>query len=350
MNQNLILGCLLGGAIGDALGAPIEFMSLDKIYKAYGPSGLTDYAPAYGKLGAITDDTQMTLFTLEGMMRTKMRWLDRGIASVIDVVHHAYLRWLLTQGENIRLRYPKLVISGWLFNRRILHHRRAPGNTCIGALLDPKKRGSVRNPLNNSKGCGGVMRAAPAGFFPIEGVFQTGCDIAAITHGHPSGYLSAGFLAEMISHLLQGEPIYDSIHAARFQLIRYPNHEEVLGAVIQALELAEVPETTPAQVEKLGGGWVAEEALAISLYCALKAESFRHGVLLAVNHSGDSDSTGAITGNILGAIYGVEGIPLEWLDGLEVKDIIVEMADDAIRIFREDPRVEGQMAEKYPPN
>ena len=63
------LGCLLAGAAGDALGAPVEFDSLARIREKYGPQGIRDFAPAYGKLGAITDDTQMTLFTAEAMIR-----------------------------------------------------------------------------------------------------------------------------------------------------------------------------------------------------------------------------------------------------------------------------------------
>ena len=67
--QDLYRGCLLGGAVGDALGAPVEFMSRAQIVRAFGPHGIEDYAPAFGKLGTITDDTQMTLFTAEGLMR-----------------------------------------------------------------------------------------------------------------------------------------------------------------------------------------------------------------------------------------------------------------------------------------
>src|SRR5260370_16834222 len=61
-------GCLLGGAVGDALGGPVEFLDLEEIVKVYGEQGIRDYAPAYGKLGAITDDTQMTLFTAEAVL------------------------------------------------------------------------------------------------------------------------------------------------------------------------------------------------------------------------------------------------------------------------------------------
>ena len=82
-------------------------------------------------------------------------------------------------------------------------------------------------------------------------------------------------------------------------------------------------------VELLGEGWVAEEALAISLYCALRfKEDFSAGVLAAINHSGDSDSTGAITGNILGVIHGIKGIPEKWITNLKYVHILREISGD----------------------
>jgi hypothetical protein len=96
-----ILGCLLGGAVGDALGAPVEFRSLAEIHNRFGPEGVSTFASAYGREGAITDDTQMTLFTAEGLMRAHNRATSKGICSVPDVVWYAYLRWLHTQGFDV---------------------------------------------------------------------------------------------------------------------------------------------------------------------------------------------------------------------------------------------------------
>ena len=96
--RDRFLGCLLGGAAGDALGAPVEFMKRATILERFGPRGITSYAPAYGRTGAITDDTQMTLFTAEGLLRAYVRGERRGIGHVPSVVAHAYLRWLKTQG------------------------------------------------------------------------------------------------------------------------------------------------------------------------------------------------------------------------------------------------------------
>ncbi len=82
-------------------------------------------------------------------------------------------------------------------------------------------------------------------------------------------------------------------------------------------------------IRTLGQGWVAEETLAIAIYCALKYKNdFKKGVVAAVNHDGDSDSTGAVTGNILGVYLGINQIPEELIKPLELRDVIEELAVD----------------------
>jgi ADP-ribosylglycohydrolase len=323
--EERIRGCILGGAIGDALGAPVEFESLDEIRRRFGDPGVTDYAEAYGRTGAITDDTQMTLFTMLGLIQALRRYRGKGIVSIPMMVDVAYARWLATQGET-SLRWPDapstLVEDMAEADVAALNQRRAPGNTCISALLG-ERMGTVEEPLNDSKGCGGVMRIAPVGLGTVEEPFDRGCDIAAITHGHPSGYLAAGALAQFVVGISEGLSLDQALDAAEAILRRRWRHEEVLEALRAARALAaSETEPGPEAVETLGAGWVAEEALAIAVYCALVARDFAHGVLLAVNHSGDSDSTGAITGNILGVLLGHGALPPAWLERLELDDTI----------------------------
>ena len=144
-------------------------------------------------------------------------------------------------------------------------------------------------------------------------------------------YLSAGFLAAVISMIASGEALDRAIADASQILSKYDNHDECLKTVQSAVDLSQRKSFSPEILETLGAGWVAEEALAIGLYCALVADrDFRRGGFLAVNHSGDSDSTGAITGNLIGAQSGTDGIPNEWLSDLELKELIEEVADDLI--------------------
>ena len=343
-------GCLLGGAVGDALGASVEFLSMHQIKERYGEQGITDFDECYGRKGTITDDTQMTLFTAEGLLRAECRVFYRGIGPAFrPVVYHAYQRWLHTQGENSPDEFMRRKDDGWLISIPDLHHRRAPGNTCISALKQGKWE-TKNTPLNNSKGCGGVMRVAPVGLyaeaslpFPDRGVtaddiFDLGCDLASITHFHPSGYLPAGCLAVIISEIISGNSLINSINSAKEILRNRPDSEESLNAVNLATQLSGDKHIKPGPetIKKIGEGWVAEEALAISLYCSLVAENdFSRGIRLAVNHSGDSDSTGAITGNILGALLGINAIPKKWLEELELREVIEVIARDLLTVFEE---------------
>ena len=343
-------GCLLGGAVGDALGWPVEFKSLAEIQLQFGEEGITLPVPNKDGLFEVTDDTQMTLFTAEGMLRAGTRAHHKGIGpSFASCAHHAYRRWLVTQGE---LESVAVDCDGWLMTVRGLYQRRAPGSTCLSALKRAEW-GTMERPLNDSKGCGAVMRMAPVGLFlqsPYvcgfldaqqrdEYAFRTGCELGAITHGHPSGYLTAGCLALLVARVIDGDSLDVALDKALTVLMGVPGHNETLQALQAARQLAADASAVPSPetVARLGKGWVGEEALAIAVYCALVAgNDFAYGVRLAVNHGGDSDSTGAITGNILGALLGRQAIPEIWLERLELRDVIETIGRDLLTGFEDD--------------
>jgi ADP-ribosylglycohydrolase len=356
-----VLGCLLGGAVGDALGAPVEFSDWNSIRREFGEQGIVNYVPAYGRLGAITDDTQMMLFTAEGLLRACVRSETRGICHPPSVIHHSLLRWLLTQGmkpsevpgENGRAI--EVDTYGWLIKEQRLWSRRAPGNTCLSALRASRSFGELAE--NNSKGCGGVMRVAPCAFF--TSAFNTAAESSQMTHGHPTGYLAAGLFADILQRVwLTGAPLAVAAQESLDSHASRDDMEETRRIIANVLSLArqgDIP--TPDGIERLGGGWVAEEALAIGLWCALTSDNFEDGVIRAVNHSGDSDSTGLIAGHFLGLIHGVGAIPQRWLADLELRDVIEQMADDisyvpyAYNCPQDDPvkaSINQQIWERYP--
>lgn len=332
-----VRGAMVGGAIGDALGWPIEFLTLKQIRERYGDAGVVGYLPNVtpGAPQQITDDTQMTLFTAEGLLRSPA---DTDPA---PAMRRAYLRWYATQ----RQEKPDPDADGWLARRQFLYAVRAPGNACLGGLrqqveeyLPPLEFGEP-GPVNpKSKGCGSVMRAAPFGLTGAgpDRAFYNAMRCAQITHGHPTGYLAAGAFAVIVDGVLGGAELPIAVRDTIDRLAVLPSSAETVSALSGALAVAQLGEATPERLEMVGAGWCAEQCLAIAVYCALhtyRTGDIRGGLLLSVNHSGDSDSTGAVTGNLLGAMYGVSALPMEWIAPLEGRDELFRIADDLVLNF-----------------
>lgn len=344
--QDRIRGSLIGGAIGDALGYPVEFIySFGEIQKRYGECGITrldtrqywlEEDEQVGK-AVVSDDTQMTLFTANGLLNAK----KQGI-SMKNAICRAYIEWYLTQ---IGKKSPKYK-DCWISDVPELNHRRAPGNTCMSSL-DYIYRG--KDPMNNSKGCGGVMRIAPIPLYAavqdrmkIEEADMLAGEAAEITHQHPLGYISAALMSHVIYRLvLDEEPtrerleryIMEGVATIRKHYQTYHNDVERMAELAErAIFLLDSEKTDLENISHLGEGWTGEEALAIALYCALKHfDNFEDAMIASVNHGGDSDSTGAVTGNILGAAIGYEAIPQYYKDDLEMHNLILHMADDLYR-------------------
>jgi ADP-ribosylglycohydrolase len=332
----LILGCLIGGAAGDALGYAVEFNREDWIFSRYGSAGITEYELTNGK-ALISDDTQMTLFTAEGILLAKN---PMNYTAYISGMFDAYQEWLRTQRFSRKVRKNRL----WLADIKELNDRRAPGITCLNAL-ERGEFGSIYEPINNSKGCGGVMRVAPIGLYysPDEMEWQEidtrGAQAAALTHGHPLGYISAAGLVHIVN-LAMYRPEMSLLQIMEDMIEKVPvlfmdddpeECEIFKNLMRKAVDLATDNDITDDldAIHQLGEGWIGEEALAIAVYCALKHDNdFDAAMISSVNHNGDSDSTGAIAGNILGTYLGIDAIPDKYTENLELIDIIRKVAEN----------------------
>ncbi len=337
-DEKKILGCLLGGAAGDALGYAIEFDSEKVIFKEYGKTGIREYE-LYGGKAIISDDTQMTLFAAEGILLAEDPY---DYTDYIMSNYQANREWLFTQDHTTKVK--KKI---WLTDIPELNARRAPGNTCLSALRTGKIY-SIYEPANNSKGCGGVMRVAPIGLYyspeklPIQQIDLMGAQQAALTHGHPLGYLPAAGLVHIVNKCLY-EPdlsLAEIVDDMITVVPEIPEMKEISPAYCtvfkelmeKAVKLAAADLPDLEAIHQLGEGWVGEEALAIAVYCALKhADDFDAALIASVNHKGDSDSTGAITGNILGAYLGIDGIPDKYKEKLELVEVIEKVANRLAR-------------------
>lgn len=350
-----IRGSMIGGAAGDALGYVIEFVGEGEIFSKYGPEGITEYKldRKTGK-ALISDDTQMALFTANGILVGETRLCLRGVGGdPLNYVPRAYKDWYLTQTKSYhdvktKERYTEEGRISWLMDVPELFSRRAPGNTCLSALSERNVMlpdDWTKNPKNHSKGCGGIMRTAPLALHYQSGencgvdlrwMDKEAAALAAITHGHSLGYMPSAVLNHVISRILtDGEwmSLKEIILEARDtvgEIFADDKHIQELKDIIDlAVRLSENADSDLENIHEIGEGWVAEETLGIALYCALKyQDDFSKALTVSVNHKGDSDSTGAVTGNIVGALIGYDAMDEKWKRNLELSDVILEMADD----------------------
>ena len=341
--MNKVLGSMIGGAAGDALGYAVEFMSYGQIINKYGNRGITRYELNKDGVAEISDDTQMTLFTANGMLFCHTRYATHGIlgASPADYIRDSYIEWYQTQTGEIDYTQPHY---NWIRDIKELHSMRAPGVTCMSALECLANKKEV---INNSKGCGGIMRIAPIALFAgnpdieeqYEAYAKEAGKAAMHTHKHPLGYIPAAFLSLFINKVMPYayvtwqqlvEASNECIAAMRGLYPEEQKHIDYLADLIKkATMLSKSKKSDNEAISEIGEGWVAEETLAIALYCVFKYPGdFEKAIVAAVNHSGDSDSTGAVTGNISGAIVGYDAIPQYYKENLELWWLIEELATD----------------------
>ncbi len=346
--RDRLLGCLYGGAAGDALGYAVEFLSWPAIERQYGPEGIREYE-LRRSMAEVSDDTQMTLFTAEGLTLA----LENSLPAD-EAIWACYVDWLGTQGWG---KAGTPLAGEWLTGHRELFRAQAPGNTCLSAIR-AGVMGRPDSPVNHSCGCGGIMRTAPCGFAPArlcppdcdpaDTAIMLGAQAGAATHGHPMGWIPAGILADIVHRLAFGlsggvhAAVSDSLVAANRLWDGLQGMDRLTEQTALALALAEEGGRADREAFDLlnagspnRGGWLGDDALFIAVYCAARYEhDFDACLRAAVNHSGDSDSTGAIAGNILGARLGLSGLDTRWRKPLDVKPAIDETAERLLRALQ----------------
>ena len=325
-----VLGCMLGGAVGDALGYRVEFSSRAEIEALYGEEGIGE--PALNEAGeaSVSDDTQMTLFTADGLLESIGRRGRLDTADLLSAVRDATLTWHAMQERQVLAPG-----ASRLSRYAVLGKRQAPGTTCTSASR-LGAAGTPETPINHSKGCGGVMRVAGVGLIrdlsPSQ-AFELATRCAAQTHGHPSGHLSAGVLAAVVRGVVEHRDLLDAVTEALAIARAWPGADEAVAAVERALALVDARDRDRhGAIIQLGEGWFGDEALAIGVYSALAASDFRDAVRVAANHGGDSDSTASIAGQIHGAWKGLAGIPNAWIRRLDALDPLLDVTGRLARL------------------
>lgn len=314
-------GCIVGLAIGDALGHPTEFVSsVPRIRERWGERGVTGFEPSGSHpAGTFTDDTQMTIAVLRALVRAGHDDLD----ARMKTMGAEFVAWSRSPQNN-----------------------RAPGGTCLSGCRALDRGAPWRQAgVADSKGCGAAMRAAPVGLFfadDVEALVRVAAAQSALTHRHPTGIASSVAAAASVAHVLR-EGTLDGILAFTRACVErldtallvevgcVPHLAETIGTreMLAALDDTDKEKDVESDdvCQLLGGAWIGEQAVATALWCALRAKGdFRDAVLRGANSSGDSDSIACIAGSIVGALVGVQGIDPAWVEGVEKTAMLDELA------------------------
>ncbi|KAA2242639.1 hypothetical protein F0L74_08885 [Chitinophaga agrisoli] len=359
--ESKIKGCILAGAIGDAFGAPLEgIRSLDKLREQYGKNGSHEFLPYQGHwdgaapaaLGVVTDDTTMLACTLAGIIEAGSRSRN----DILQKQWQYYLAWGSRQeyGENMAVFiHDDTTIPGYLHP---FLYRCAAGKGTLAALLTGK-RGSFLRPVQYdcmigdkrmnepNAGCGGMMRIAPVAFlYSHMDVVEMALNNAAITHGHIDALNATAATAALISNCLQQQHITAALTATRESIKGLSDNLPLLAAWTAAETAIAEYGVNMDTIELLGSAndsnpFLALPVLSQTVYCLLAAsqapataDSFKAVIRLAANHSGDSDSVAAIVGNCLGAAWGMEALPADWVNVLTLKNELMTLTDGYLRM------------------
>lgn len=311
INKANYRGCLLGGAVGDA--------------KAYGIRE--------NNRDLISDNTQLTTFTVDGLIWADDRAVNKGVYAYIPCLFYSYQKWYYTQTGSLADKGYAFILDGEILNWEELFARRGQGMTSMTALSGSihNKFGTFKNRINNSKGCGSITRSAPIGLYFCKNevsAFSIACESAALTHGHIDAMLSTGYFAYIISGIVQGGEIKDVCMEGLAQLKQVEGHENCYEKIKKAILLSNDDMKVIDAMHEIGTGNTAEEAMALAVYLSIKYEdNFEGAIVTATKYDGNKDSLGAICGNIMGTYLGDYDIPYKWIQKLELSELMIYGAD-----------------------
>ena len=335
--QSAYRGCLLGLAVGDAMGYTVDSKSWAEIQEDYGPNGLLGYDLVNG-YADVTSYTQLTAFTCNGLLLGLTRGQLQGkMAPFVRYIGLAQREWAASQRPWGR---PQKTFC-WLLQKKEMCRRHCM-DTWMLDTLNRKELGTPEDPINHFASPGSLTAAVGVGLFCHPETMEQaeadrlGAEAVALTHGSPLAFLPGAMIAHLVCKLLRDDQapleqlILEAQEALREQFGReYSQTEEVCTLIKQAIEMSHDWRVKPWEAMERLRCETGAQVLAGAVYASLVGqEDFDTAMIIAVNHSGRSAAVGAITGAILGARMGRETLPEFYLECLEPAMMLLELADD----------------------
>lgn len=326
-------GCLLGLAVGDAMGCAVDGKTLEEICTDYGPNGLLGYDLVNG-CADVTSYTQLAAFVGNGLLLS----VARGRTEYLPYITLSLREWARNQQFH---RDPEKSYC-WVAKPKSLRLHNNRDARMLDALR-AQTLGTPDAPVNRNAGPGALTAAVAAGLFydarrmDMTQLAALAAQTVALTHGSPEVFLSGAVLARSVASILQApekplqEIFADALQAVQDQYgAQFPAQTEQLAARIrQAMELArDTAIQSRDGMERLscmsGPACVAGAVYA----CLTSNEDFDTALITAVNHSGLSAAVGALTGAIMGARLGMDALPEFYLESLAPVRELSELAAD----------------------
>ncbi len=338
--RSAIRGCLLGLAVGDAMGYTVDTRTWAQIQEDYGPYGLMGYDLVNG-YADVTSHTQLAAFSCNGLLIGQTRGQVYGkMAPYVRYVGLSQREWAIGQR---RYDQPARCHS-WVFQVGEFRRRHCT-DTRMVEILNRGNLGSLEEPVNSYDEPASIAGAVAAGMFaPIarmgqEEIDRLGAECVAMTYGSPLAFLAGAMTAHLISACLKEPETPLAIladQAAEAMLSQfgreYRQAKEAAARLRQAIQLAESRSMSPVEAMEKLKCVTGVEALAGAVYAAILCEEdFDRAMIVAVNHSGASAAVGCLTGAILGARGGEAALPEFYMDGLEMAPVLRELADDLLQ-------------------
>ena len=337
ISRSAYRGCLLGMAVGDAMGYTVDNRSWQEIQEDYGPNGLLGYDLVNG-YADVTSYTQLAAFTCNGLLFGLTRGQMTGrMAPFIKYVALSSREWAASQRPWGR---PSRTYC-WLLRRPELCRRHCM-DTRMMDTLSRENLGTLETPRNHFADPGGMTSAIGVGLFFHEDrmdqqeIDRLGAEAVALTHGSPTAFLSGAVLTHLISRMPKHPNaslkalILDAVESVKDQFgHQYSQIFEIGTLVRHAITYAQSPNLRPQEVMEQLSCDNAAQVLAGAVYsCLISGGDFDRAMITAVNHSGRSACVGAIVGAILGIRLGEEALPDFYVECLEPAETLRELADD----------------------
>ncbi len=335
-------GCLLGGAIGDALSFPRLFLNADTLAAWTADGRLTDLiCNDTVEKALISDETQLTIFTADGMIWADRRAHERGVYAYIPSVFYSYQKWYYTQTGHFADAEYEFLADSSILRWEELYARRVEQSASLDALRlsTNGKNGTFTNRPNAARTCGPLVRSAPIAMYFADNVpmaYKIGCRQAALTHGAPEVWYASGFVAAMIAGILEGQELPEAAENA-LRLVRNEEGAEPAAAAVRSAVLSALRENLEenAFYETIEEPDAAVSTLAIALFAAFRhPDDFEAAAVSAANARIEPNAAAALTGQLLGACLGSLEIPYRWIRKVELSDLLVFQADELLNAIK----------------